>query len=80
MNHFRNCQSDKNKAYSEWNDIFGNNNEKQIYAGIAAILRRFEEREDMLEIDKAGRDQGIHSTAPGDCRVCCNFLCIIVKR
>ena len=66
MNHFMICQSYKNKTYSEWNDIFGNNYEKQISAGIA-IEKRFKEREAMLEIDKIGRDQGLNSTAPGDC-------------
>ena len=30
-----NCQSYKNKAYSEWNPIFGNDYEKQLVAGIA---------------------------------------------
>ena len=65
MNHFMICQSYKNKTYSEWNDIFGNNYEKQISAGIA-IEKRFKEREAMLEIDKIGRDQGLDSTAPGD--------------
>ena len=35
MNLFMNCHSYKSKAYSDWNVISGNDNEKQIAAGIA---------------------------------------------
>ena len=47
MNHFMHCNSYKSEAFSDWNDILGNDTDKQISAGLA-IEKRFSEREDIM--------------------------------
>ena len=40
--------------YCDWNDIFGNDTDEQISAGLA-IETRFSEREDMMTKQEDGR-------------------------
>ena len=60
------CSSYKSETFSDWEDIFGNDTDKQIAAGLAIEIR-FDEREDMTTKQEDGRAQDFDSTAPGDC-------------
>ena len=53
MNHFMHCSSYKRELCWDWNDIFGNNIDKQVYAWLA-IEKRFSEREDMMTKQEDG--------------------------
>ena len=66
MNHFMHCNSYKSETFSDWNDILGNDTDKQISAGLA-IEKRFSEREDIMKKQEDGRARDFDSTAPGDC-------------
>ena len=66
MNHLMHCRSYKSETFSDWEDLFGNDTDKQISGGLA-IENRFGEREDMMKKQEDGRSQDFDSTAPGDC-------------
>ena len=66
MNHFMHCSSYKSETCSDWEDIFGNDTDLQIAAGLA-IETRFHEREEMITKQEDGRAQDFNFTAPGDC-------------
>ena len=53
MSHFMACASYENETYSDWNDIFGNEYEKLLKAGMA-IEKRVIEREVLIENQEVG--------------------------